>query len=448
MATSGVLSVVKSNPKSTVSFTDPEGNEVKSSGEKGDSTYERTGQNTRYEVLRIDRPQPGDWTVKVNAKEGEQTFAVFSRWTGKVDTTVNVPTGTPSAGSESTATLRLKTYSDQEVPAGALKGFDFSGELSGEGLKPTKFKLSDDGKGADKTAGDLLFSGTFTTPAECDGAATLKGSVNASGLAGAVRPYEFKCTAGAEGVVGEITLDDQPEGGLVTVGSKLTGRVSLDNQGSSFDGKLSIVDSSDGAQLSIDPSSFEVPAGTSDAEFTLKIDDDSRVGETTFSIQLEGEDGPVTSSDQRLVVEKKPSIIPKLLALLGVVLLIAGIAAFLVWRRMQAQQKARQVKGLQAIFVEDGEEKRPVNAPGGKKEIFPVAVDEFNARSVRENDPAAYLIRRHPQSPKSKVIVRQPDGIEVEVAMGQSLNLDERSEDGDSYSYTGSNRRLKIVDKR
>lgn len=448
VATSGVLSVVKSNPKSTVNFIDPAGEEVKSSGDSGNSAYERSGQDTRYEVLRIDRPKPGDWKVKVNAKEGEQTFAVFSRWTGKVDTTVNVPTGTPSAGSESTATLRLKTYSDQKVPAGALKGFDFSGELSGKGFDTAKFKLADDGKGADQTAGDLLFSGTFTTPEDCDGAATLKGSVNASGLAGDVRPYEFSCKAGSSGVVAEIALDDLPEGGVVTVGSKLTGRISLDNQGSAFDGKLKIVDASDGAQLSIDPTSIEVPAGTSDAEFTLSIADESQLGETTFSIQLEGEDGPIAASDQRLTLEAPPSKFWLYFAIGVIVLLIAGGAAFLVWRRQQAQQKARLVKGLQAILIEDGEEKRPVSAPGGKKDAFPVAVDEYAARTAKENDPAAYVIRRHPQSPKTKVIVRQPDGNEVEVVIGQALNLDERPDDADSYSYTGSNRRLKIVDKR
>ncbi len=447
VATSGVLSVVKSNSKSSVSFIDPDGKEVSTSGEDGPSTYERSGTDSNNEVLRIERPKPGDWKVKVTAAEGEQTFAVFSRWTGKVDTAVNVPTGTPSAGSESTATLRLKTYSEQDVPPEALKGFEFSGALSGESFDPLKFKLADDGKGVDTTAGDLLFSGTFTTPESCDGPATLKGSVNAPGLAGDVRNYEFNCTEGASPVAASITLTGLEKGGAVTVGSELSGKVSLDNRGEAFDGKLSIVDVSDGAQLSIDPSSVEVPDGTSEVEFSLAIDDDSKLGQTTFSIQLDGDDGPVTSSDQSLVVEEPPSIVPKVLALLLIVLVIAGAAALLVWRRRQAQQKARLVKGLQAFLIEDGEESRPVSAPGGKKDVFPVEVNEYAVRGAREADPDALMIRRHPQSPKTKVIVRKPDGEEVEVAIGQTFDLEEQSDGADSFG-SGSNRRLKIIDKR
>ena len=137
LATSGTLSVVKSNAKSTVTFIDPQGVEVTEDGEDGPSAYERDGEGTRSEVLRIDRPKPGDWKVNVSAEDGGQTFIVSARWAGKVDMSINVPTGNPAPGKTSTMTLRLKTaYPDQKVPPEAVEGFDFSGELSGEGFKP------------------------------------------------------------------------------------------------------------------------------------------------------------------------------------------------------------------------------------------------------------------------------------------------------------------------
>ena len=448
LATSGTLSVVKSNAKSTVTFIDPQGVEVTEDGEDGPSAYERDGEGTRSEVLRIDRPKPGDWKVNVSAEDGGQTFIVSARWAGKVDMSINVPTGNPAPGKTSTMTLRLKTaYPDQKVPPEAVEGFDFSGELSGEGFKPVKFKLVDDGEGVDETAGDLRFSGTFTTPEGCDGPAELRGSVSAHGLAGDDRSLSIDCSAPEPTVVADIALDGVPEGGLVTLGTELTGRVSLDNQGEAFVGKLSIVDASPGAQLSIDPSSVQVPAGTSEVEFSVIIADGSKPGQTTFSIRLTGNASPVATSDQRLVTEEKPPIWPLIIKITIMVLLIAGVAAVLVRRRRQAQVKLLFVKGLQAILVEDGNSTPAVRAEVGKKLVFPVKVSDFGMRSASETDQDAYLVRRDRRSPKTKVIVRRPGGDEFEVAIGQAFDLDGQTDDGDPSNSGGSNRRLKIVEK-
>lgn len=440
LATSGVLSVVKSNPKSTVAFIDPDGKEIKTDGEDGPSTY-KLRSTDRSEVLEMEDPNPGDWTVKVTASAGQDTMAVFSRWTGEVGVTVDVSPPYLAPGQQATATLQLITPKGRTVPPEALEGFKFSGELVGDGFKPVEFKL-DSVPGA-----NLQYTGTFKTPKECSGKASFQGSVSAPGLASADRAATISCDKAKSSVNAVIELEDVPDGGVVTAGSKLTGRVEISNSGDAFDGQLSIVNQSEGAQLSIDPSSIKAPAGKDNPEFALTVAEDSRLGQTTFKIVLKNGDEVIESSPQALVVESPPSILPKILALIGLVLLIAGVAAFLVWRRKQAQLKARLVKGLQVILIEDGEERQASSAPSGKKSVFPFKVTELGTRAARENDPDAYLIRRHPQSPKSKVIVRQPDGNEVEVAIGQTLNLDEQADDGDSYSGSSS-RRLKIVDKR
>lgn len=174
----------------TVTYTDPLGNKVPTTGTFQDSTFELAGGGNTVEALKIIDPVPGRWKVDVKAPEGHRSLpvGVSVLWQGELRGSITMDPPSPQAGQKATVTMRLQTREGYEIKDPAdYAGLKVSSELTGDGFAPLPLRLADDGKGPDPTKSDGSFSGTVTVPESADGALKVSGTLTASGLSADTR---------------------------------------------------------------------------------------------------------------------------------------------------------------------------------------------------------------------------------------------------------------------
>ncbi|WP_244190512.1 CHAT domain-containing protein [Streptomyces caeruleatus] len=261
LATVGSIVVDKGDAEVKITYIDPSGHKVPTTGAYKSSQFERAGADGTVEALKIFNPLPGTWKVRAEAPEGHRSLpvAVSVLWQGELRGAVTMDPPSPQAGEKVTVTMRLQTREGYEISdPDDYQGLRVRAELTGDGFAPRAFDLSDDGKGPDTEAGDGSLTGAVTIPREADGAFKVKTTLTAPGLRTATRS-EVSTVASSERPVTAALLE-LPRGERHP-GDKIAADLAVRNTTDTpHTLRLSITDVSPGL-LSVTPDEIEIRPG-------------------------------------------------------------------------------------------------------------------------------------------------------------------------------------------
>ncbi|KPL30923.1 hypothetical protein JI76_16965 [Streptomyces anulatus] len=420
LATVGSIVVDKGSPEVTVTYTDPLGNKVPTTGKFKDSAFELAGGGGTVEALKIVDPVPGRWKVDVKAPEGHRSLpvGVSVLWQGELRGSITMDPPSPQAGQKATVTMRLQTREGYEIKDPAdYAGLKVSSELTGDGFSPLPLRLADDGEGPDPTRSDGSFSGTVTVPKSADGALKVSGTLTASGLSADTRSEGGQVAPGALPVttaLGPVRGDGHP-GDTVTANLSVTNTTNAPHTL-----KLSLTDVRAGL-LTVSPAEIVVkPGASSTHEIRLGIGP-----EKSFAGRLD--DGPLgiggtvtvqdaTDGDRTLVrtplsvqVTPEPSLLDRYWWVLvgAVALTVVGVLVALAWLRQRRGR--RDPHGLTLhLLSEDGDVLGVHTAGHGQKQwyAFDIAEAHSNPRIERRTN-GRYAVQR---SPEGGAVLRRHGG--------------------------------------
>jgi von Willebrand factor type A domain len=135
IASAAAISVDKGAAGITVGYTMPDGTPVTGASLAG-STFERSGQQTPVDVLRITNPQPGSWTIKLTAPPnltGELvSAAVF--WQGAVRDLITASPPSAQPGEPIQVTLSVLSQQGLITDPATLKTLQVAANVSGDGV--------------------------------------------------------------------------------------------------------------------------------------------------------------------------------------------------------------------------------------------------------------------------------------------------------------------------
>ncbi|MEU5304200.1 VWA domain-containing protein [Streptomyces noursei] len=410
LATVGSIVVDKSDPEVTVTYLDPSGHQVPTSGTYQKSRFELAGAGHAVEALKITDPVPGVWKVKVEAPEGHRSLpvSVSVLWHGELRGAITMDPPSPQAGQKATVTMRLQTREGYEIKDPRdYAGLQVRGELTGDGFAPLPVHLADDGKGSDRDAADGSFTGTVQIPRSANGALKVSGTLTASGLTADTRSESGQIAPGELPVTTALTLpaaDTHP-------GSTVTGTLAVHNTSSTRHTlRLSVTDLQPG-MLSVAPAEIEVKPGESGTrKVTVEIGP-----EGAFGGRLHGDGlrlgGTVTVTDatdgNRALVRSPLSVrlTPEpgvwdtywwafLSAAVLIALAIVAASALLRQRRMR-----RDPFGLVLQLVsEEGDVLNDHLAGHGHKQWYEFAVVEpHRSPRIERRSHGPYAIQRSPE---------------------------------------------------
>ncbi|MEU8519400.1 VWA domain-containing protein [Streptomyces sp. NPDC048577] len=449
LATVGSIVVDKGDPAVTVTYLDPNGHPVPTSGKYRASEFELAGAGDAVEALRITDPVPGVWKVKVEAPEGHRSLpvGVSVLWQGELRGAITMNPPSPQAGEETTVTLRLQTREGYEIKDPRdYAGLRVSGRLTGDGFAPLELRLADDGKAPDDRKSDGSFTGTVRVPKSADGALKVSGTLTASGLAADTRSESGQIAPGTLTVTTALTLADAD----VHPGARFTGTLAVHNTGDTpHTLRLSVADLASGL-LSVEPAEIELKPGDSGTRtVTVEVapaavfgdrlgDDGLRLGGTVTVVDTTDEDRTLVRSPLSVRVTPEPGAWDAFWdaywgAFLGAVLLIALVAAVaLAWSRLRRAR--RDPHGLVLRLVsEAGDVLGEHTAGHGQRQWYGFAVVEAHRdpRIERRNN-GPYAVRRSPEGgavlrTRGGGTARLPAGGRVPLTDTLSLSLGEET---------------------
>ncbi|MFE7333915.1 VWA domain-containing protein [Streptomyces griseus] len=436
LATVGSIVVDKGSPEVTVTYTDPLGNKVPTTGTFQDSTFELAGGGNTVEALKIIDPVPGRWKVDVKAPEGHRSLpvGVSVLWQGELRGSITMDPPSPQAGQKATVTMRLQTREGYEIKDPAdYAGLKVSSELTGDGFAPLPLRLTDDGKGPDPTKSDGSFSGTVTVPESADGALKVSGTLTASGLSADTRSEGGQVAPGALPVttaLGPVRGDGHP-GDTVTANLSVTNTTDAPHTL-----RLSLADVRAGL-LGVSPAEIVVKPGASTThEIRLRIGDAK-----AFEGRLD--DGPLgiggtvtvqdaTDDDRTLVrtplsvqVTAEPGLLDRYWWVLvgAVALIVVGVLLALAWIRQR--RRRRDPYGLMLHLIsEDGDVLGVHKAGHGQKQwyAFDIAEAHSNPRIERRTH-GQYAVQR---SPEGGAVLRRRGGARTRLTATGRVELTDR----------------------
>ncbi|MGQ4420766.1 VWA domain-containing protein, partial [Streptomyces sp. SAS_269] len=108
LATIGSIVVDKGDPEVKITYIDPAGEEVSSSGTYKRSNFDLAGGSGTVEAPKIVDPLPGTWKVKAEAPEGHRSLpvSVSVLWQGELRGAITMDPPSPQAGEKVTVTTR------------------------------------------------------------------------------------------------------------------------------------------------------------------------------------------------------------------------------------------------------------------------------------------------------------------------------------------------------
>ncbi|ELP64484.1 VWA domain-containing protein [Streptomyces turgidiscabies] len=415
LATVGSIVVDKGDPQVRITYTDPAGHEVPTSGTYRKSRFELAGGNGTVEALKIVDPLPGVWKVHAEAPEGHrsQPVAVSVLWQGELRGAVTMDPPSPRAGDQVTVTMRLQTREGYQIEDPRdYEGLRVRSELTGAGFDPLPLALADNGKGQDANASDGSFTGTTRIPASADGALNVSATLTAAGLSadtrsegGLVAPGELPVT----------TALDLPAASSHP-GGKVTGTLAVHNTSDAAHTlRLSVTDLKAGL-LTVSPAELTLKAGESGTrEVTVEIAPADVFGDrlTDDGLLLAGDVTVVDTTDdgRRLVrtplsveVKPKPGVWEEFwddwwwAVLTGVVLIALSAAGVLALIRLRHTR--RDPYGLVLRLLDEHGEPLPGEphiAGHGHKQWYEFGVAEAHiSPRIERRAHGPYAVRRNP----------------------------------------------------
>ncbi|PRX98563.1 VWA domain-containing protein [Allonocardiopsis opalescens] len=389
IATDGSIVVTKNNPGIEVSYLDPEGRTVPSTGSQDGSEFSRSGENGPVEALRIRDPLPGTWTVRLSSPSGaaEELVSATALWQGAISTYLSVE-GTGRPGEELTVRVELWTRRGVVSDPGALDRLDFGAQVSGPGLEDADIDLRDDGEPPDRTADDGQYAGTVIAP---DRPATLDFTsvVQGEGVAADVRELPYEVTEAGRAVSARVEIERLDE---VWPGRAINGTATVANDSAEPARIALLLRAGDELLATVEPAAAEVPPGRHSVPFTIALDPATPRGPATITVDAVSGGDPAASlgSSQPLNVEVRDA--PGLLerywwawtALLLAATLAAGYASLLRARR----REAADVRGLYAVLLRHGAPAGPdLRAPGKWSDRFRFVIRDEDGVAPRLEHP-------------------------------------------------------------
>lgn len=420
LATVGSIVVDKGDPEVTVSYLDPSGHPVPTSGTYRKSRFELAGAGDTVEALKIIDPVPGTWKVKVEAPEGHRSLpvGVSVLWQGELRGSITMDPPSPQAGQRTTVTMRLQTREGYEIKDPRdYAGLRVRSELTGDGFAPLALRLTDDGKGPDPQGSDGSFTGSVKIPKSADGALKVSGTLTASGLSADTRSEGGQIAPGVLPVTTALTLPDAD----AHPGSTVTGTLAVHNTSDTpHTLRLSVADLQPGL-LSVTPAQIEVKPGESgtrkvtvevapEGVFGSRLDDDGlRLGGTVTVVDTTDDDRTLVRSPLSVRVTPEPGIWDKYwwaFLSAGVLTGLAAVAA-LAWLRQRRTR--RDPFGLVLRLVsEEGDILGEHPAGHGHKQWYEFAVVEpHRSPRIERRNHGPYAVQR---SPEGGAVLRKRGG--------------------------------------
>ncbi|MFE0677790.1 vWA domain-containing protein [Streptomyces sp. NPDC058867] len=436
LATEGTIVVSKGDPAVTASYYTPDGREIKPADSDEDSTYTFSGQGRATESLRITRPLAGRWTVKLDAPEDhrEHSASISVLWHGSVRSTISLSAYSPAPGSEVDVYVPILTRQETRLDKRDLKGIKVSGSLTGQGFaQPVPIGLTDDGRGADETAGDGRFSGTVSVPDGATGALTFKSRVSAVGLEPDLRSQPAAVSTPNQRLEAVLALG----GARLHPGDTHEARLTVDNRDSrSHTLSLAFADTK-GAGLRLTPQRVTVPAGTAGHRVTVRLSV-GEAGRLSFPVTDEGSalGGKILVTDEKgtvldgrlldtVTVRSEPDALDRwgrLGALVLALLALVGVVLAFLWLRRRA---ARRPRGTLVLEDAWGRELARHRVTAGREGWyrFDIVDTESDSPRIQRSDVGAWGMRRNPDGGAD---LRMPDGnVEKNLAPGQGLRIED-----------------------
>ncbi|MEU6227212.1 VWA domain-containing protein [Streptomyces sp. NPDC047042] len=446
LATVGSIVVDKGDPKVRITYTDPAGNKVPTSGPFHGSSFELAGSTGTVEALKIVDPLPGVWKVRAEAPEGHRSLpvAVSVLWQGELGGAISLTPSSPQAGDRITVTMRVQTREGYQITDPRdYAGLRVRSELTGDGFDPRPLTLTDDGKGEDEKASDGTFTGTAEVPAGAHGALKASATLTAAGLSSDTRSEGGRIADSEPPVTTalEFTRAD------VHPGARITSTLDLHNtQNTPHTLKLSVSNHKAGL-LTVTPTELTLKPGESTTrEVTVEVAPADAFGDrlTDDGLTLAGDVTVVDTTDDNLAVghaplnvhvTPEPGIWDKYWwgFLAAAVLVAASVAAVLALLRLRRAR--RDPRGLVLRLVDEHGEFLPGEhvAGSGQKQWYEFGVAEAHiSPRIERRAHGPYAVQRNPNG--GAILRRRGGGrsalsanAPVELTDGLSLALGEET---------------------
>jgi hypothetical protein len=424
IATDGTITVDKGSPAVAVTYTDPDGHLV-SPGSYNGSQVILSGTGTVTESLHVTNPVTGTWKVTLKAPPGlaRQLVSATALWQGAVRASVFPEPPSVTTGQHMVIKLSLLTRKGAITNGAALHGMSFSVVATGDGLAaPVTIPLNDNGAGADATAGDGSFTGTFTAP-HTPGALTFTGQVRGYGL----YPTEIPATVQVSSVraLVEGSVSFPATAGNVYPGATVHGTLTAVNRTGAARRVRLILGTPPATRAAIvsPRGAFSLPSGNSVTHFTIVLARNSALGGTSLSVRLADSAQPAQvygAGQLNITVANPPGPWQKYKwIILGAAALVLALITLLLVRR--AARRARiAVHGLRASLSRDGEPVGvEVRAPRKWSPEFRFVIRDPAGQYPRLDNPQSgdhpYVARR---AQDGRVTVRTPDGEKHQILLG------------------------------
>ncbi|ARF58148.1 choice-of-anchor X domain-containing protein [Streptomyces gilvosporeus] len=409
LATVGSIVVDKSDPAVSITYFDPSGHQVPTSGTSHKSHFELAGADDAVEALKITDPVPGVWKVKAEAPEGHRSLpvGVSVLWQGELRGSLTMDPPSPQAGQRATVTMRLQTREGYEIKDPAdYAGLRVRSQLTGDGFAPQTLRLTDDGKGPDPTASDGSFTGSVTIPQSANGTLKVSGTLTASGLSADTRSESGQVAPGVLPVTTALTLHPTP----THPGTTLAGTLAVHNAGNSpHTLRLSVADLQPGL-LSISPAEITVKPGESGtrnvtlavapaAAFGDRLGDGLRLGGTVTVVDTTDHDRPLVRSPLTVQVTPEPGVWEEYwwAFVTAAAVLAVVVAATVGWLRQRRSRRDPFGLVLQLVS-EEGDVLATHPAGHGHKQWYEFAVVEpHRSPRIERRSNGPYAVQRSPE---------------------------------------------------
>lgn len=431
IATDGTITVDKGSPAVAVTYTDPGGHLV-SPGSYGGSQVILSGTDTVTESLHVTNPVTGTWKVTLKAPPGlaRQLVSATALWQGAVRASVFPEPPSVTTGQHMVIKLSLLTRTGAITDGSALHGMRFSVVASGDGLPaPVTIPLNDSGTGADATAGDGSFTGTFTAP-RTPGTLTFTGQVRGYGLYPTEIPATVQVSSVRALIEGSVSFPATARN--VYPGATVHGTLTAVNRTGQARRVRLILDTPSATHATIvSPRGiFSLPSGNSVTHFTVVLARKTALGGTSLNVALAGSAEPAQvygAGQLNITVANPPGPWQKYRwIILGAVATLVALTVLLLIRR--AARRARiNVRGLRASLSRDGEPAGvELSAPRKWSPEFRFVIRDPGGLYPRLDNPQPddhpYVARR---DVGGKVSVRTPSGERHLIQLGsQGAALD------------------------
>lgn len=418
VATDGSIAVDKVDPTLGVTFVDPDGNTVPlPDGTMDGSTFQLSGQTSPVEVLRIENPLPGTWTVLLSPPTGSTTLTVSATvlWQGAVQSAIVLDPPSPRPGQSAHVELVLATRRGALADPSALAGISAGAVLSGNGFRSVNIALTPGAGGQ--------FDGQLRMPGTGTGAFELVGQVSGTGISNDQRPLYGQFDTGTVTLIAQPTFDT----GQVQPGGDLDGVVQFQNATTGAHDVTLRLTGVSGGLVTLSPNDYQVRPGTSQLPFRLHVAGNSPVGTIRGQLVISdvaGASAPYADPVFDIDVGYPPPWWQRnLAALIGAAVLVAVVVlAVLVVRRRR--RRALEVHGLAARLYRDDQPRGRLDAPHGHGIEFRFTVeDEQNLQHATDSGGAPIVVRR---SGPALLLVARPGRELARVRPGERLKLNDR----------------------